>query len=407
MKKLLIVMLFAFALVVTACTPPVDEENAQGVTATTVLVGNTAVTEGALAFVGVPFNEGLQAYFKRYNDAGGVNGRTIEFINRNDGFVAAQGVAMTEQLIEDDKVFALVGHFGTPTVGSTLDMIREKGIPMVYAATGIADLYRQQATGNERGVFPVQPIYQTEGQWIVSKAKELFPNATKIGIFYTDDEAGQNLLWGALTRALQLRLTVVTQQTALSSGAITPAAQVTAMKQAGVDVIIAAMNQAPFLTLATELATQDVTKPVFTSYVSSNVTVTTFLKGATGVVGNKFDVYAGAWVSVVGDNAANFEQFVADMTAWGKPELAANAYAMAGWIAGYFFVEGLSRVEGALTWGKFIDAMEAEEFKNPLGGIIDYSGGKRWATEEMALLKSDPTAALGWIEVIALSGITG
>jgi len=407
MKKLLIVMLFAFALVVTACTPAVEEENAQGVTETTVLVGNTAVTEGALAFVGVPFNDGLKAYFKRVNDAGGVNGRTIEFINRNDGFVAAQGVAMTEQLIEDDKVFALVGHFGTPTVGSTLGMIREKGIPMVYAATGIADLFRQQAVDDERGVFPVQPIYQSEGQWLVAKAKQQFPTATKIGVFYTDDEAGQNLLWGVLTQALKMGLTVVSQQTALSSGAITPAAQVTAMKGSNVDIIVAAMNQAPFITLAGELAAQDVNKPLFTSYVSSNVTVTTLLKGATGTVGTKFDIFAGAWVDITGDNAANYEQFVADVTAFGKPELAANAFAMAGWIAGYFFVEGLSRVEGALTWEKFIDAMESEPFTNPLGGVIDFSGGKRFGTQEMSLLKADPTQALGWVEVIPLSGITG
>lgn len=407
MKKLLLIVVLLSVLAFAGCKAKVEDEYAQGVTDTTVLVGNTAATSGYFAMVGGPFNDGLEAYFKHYNDLGGVNGRTITLKHYDDGFSGTEGYAYTEQLIEDDKVFALVGHFGTPTVGGTLELIREKGIPMVYAATGIADLFREPAVGNERVVFPVQPIYQTEGRWMVAKAKELVTGLKKIGVFYTDDEAGQNLLKGVEDRATALGITLVKQQTALSSGAITPAAQVTSMKDANVDLIIAAMNQAPFLQLAAELAKQNSTKPVVTSYVSSNISVTTALKGPEGSVGNKFDVYAGAWVDIAGDNAANFEQFMADMAAFGKPELAANAFAMAGWIAGYFFVEGLSRVKGVVTWDKFVTAMESKPFENPLGGTIDFAKGNRYGTTEMAMLKMNPASAsgLGWDVAIGLSGI--
>jgi len=172
-----------------------------------------------------------------------------------------------------------------------------------------------------------------------------------------------------------------------------------------VDVVIAAMNQGPFLTLVGELSSQNMAAPVFTSYVSSNITVANALYGANGIVGKKFDTYAGAWVNLSGERAKNYEAFVADMTAFGKKDLGVNAYAMAGWIAGNFFVEGLKRVQGVLTWDAYINALESAPISNPLGGVIDYSDGKRWGTQEMALLKADMTSALGWSEALPISGI--
>ncbi|MFW5865333.1 MAG: ABC transporter substrate-binding protein, partial [Candidatus Izemoplasmataceae bacterium] len=129
MKKVLIVFALVLSLfTLSACG---GEESAQGVTDSTVTVGNTAATSGDLAFVGEPFNQALEAYFDMVNEDGGVNGRTIEFKHYDDGFDAAQGLAYTQTLVEDDEVFALVGHFGTPTVGNTLDYLDGIGIPRV------------------------------------------------------------------------------------------------------------------------------------------------------------------------------------------------------------------------------------------------------------------------------------
>jgi len=139
---------------------PVVVLPSQGVTATTVTVGNSAVTSGFLAFVGVPFNQGINAYFDMVNDAGGVAGRTIEFIEYDDEFNAATGITYAEKLLNDDKVFAFVGHFGTPTVSATLETLKAAGIPQVYYATGISALFNAEARGNDRSSFPVQPILE-------------------------------------------------------------------------------------------------------------------------------------------------------------------------------------------------------------------------------------------------------
>jgi len=70
-----------------------QEPVGQGVTDTTIVVGNTATEGGAWAVVGAPFNAGIRAVFEEVNEAGGIDGRTISLLNRDDGFVAATGVA--------------------------------------------------------------------------------------------------------------------------------------------------------------------------------------------------------------------------------------------------------------------------------------------------------------------------
>ena len=121
----------------------------QGVTDTTIYVGNTAATTGAFASVGVPFNAGLEAAFLAYNTAGGFNGLNVELVHYDDGFDAAQGMTYTKTLVEDDKVFALVGHFGTNTVAATMDYVKSVGIPTAYIVTGISELYAEGATGKD------------------------------------------------------------------------------------------------------------------------------------------------------------------------------------------------------------------------------------------------------------------
>ena len=112
----------------------------QGVTDTTVLIANSAATSGSYAPVGVPFNAGIQAYLDMVNAEGGIDGRTIEFLHTDDEFDPVKGKAALHNFVEDDKVFAIVGHFGTPVVGATIEDLKSYGIPAVYFVTGISGL---------------------------------------------------------------------------------------------------------------------------------------------------------------------------------------------------------------------------------------------------------------------------
>ncbi len=372
-------------MTITGCTS--KETLSQGVTDEVVKVGNTAATSGALAAVGVPFNAGIEAYFKMVNDAGGIDGRKIEFIHYDDEFDPTKAIAFTEQLINDDKVFAIVGHFGTPTIGATLDLLKETGIPTVYFAAGIAELYNEDATSVDKGkgLFPVQPIYVTEGRLIVARAVEEH-GAKKIGVIYTNDDAGKDLLNGVENQVEKLGgdYSVVKEQ--INPGATDVSSAVLKMKNENVDVIVAASIQATLPTIIKGLISQGVAKPVFTTYSNADATTIANFAQDYATTPNKFPIYSNAWVDLSDQEEVN--AFVEGMTNFGQPDYAGNAFAMAGWIAGHFMAEGLRRVEGKpLNWENFMAAMEEGEFKIPMGGTINYAEGKRLGTQSMSLLK--------------------
>jgi len=360
------------------------EQVSQGVTGTTIKVGNSAATSGALAFVGTPFNAGIEAYFAMVNAAGGVNGRQIEFIHYDDEFTAANGITYAEKLVEDDEVFAFVGHFGTPIVGATLEYLEGKGIPQVYYATGISALFNEAAVGNEKASFPVQPIYDAEGQVMVARAVAEF-SATKIGVIYTNDDAGKGILNGVQIQATAAGVTLVTEQVAPTATDMSAAAL--SIFGADVDAVIVAANQVPAEIAIKALSAAGNTSPAIVSYVNASPT---FIANIAAELAN-FDVYSSAWINIFNEDLTTtdaYNEFVVEVS---KIDVAyaANPYAMAGWIAAAFFVEGLERVgTDVLSWANYIEAMESSPVLNPLGGAVDYADGRRVGTQSMSFLKA-------------------
>lgn len=390
MKKVLLgLVLFMAVFTLAACDG--NEEAAQGVTEDTVKVGNSAATSGALAFVGLPFVAGIEAYFDMVNEDGGVNGRQIEFVHYDDEFNGATGLTYAERLVEDDEIFAFVGHFGTPIIGATETYLTEVGIPRVYYATGVGTLYNAEATGNERASFPVQPLYPAEGQVMVARAVGDF-NASKIGVIYSNDDSGTSMLEGIEIEAAAQGVTLVKQEVEFAATDLSAAAL--AIVEADVDFIIVAANQGSAATAikALEVAGNDV--DCITSYVNASPSFAALIADTL----DSFDVYAGAWVEFFnadGTVTDEYQLYIDTMTEF-NPDYVASVYAMTGWIAASFFVEGLERVgDDDLTWDNYIDAMESAPIKNPFGGFIDYADGARVGTQSMALTKAAIIPASG------------
>lgn len=376
-------------------TEPDTVEAAQGITDTTIKVGNSAAVSGAYAPVGAPFNGGIEAYFDMINDGGGVHGREIEFVHTDDEFDPALGRAALQMLVEDEEVFALVGHFGTPVIAATIDDIKDYGIPAVYFAAGIGQLYNDAAEGNERVIMPVQPIYTTEGEMMFSRAVGDF-GAEKVGIIYTNDDAGLDMLKGAEMKSEELGIELVSEQ--VPAGATDVSAAVTSIVSEDVDFVIGASIQATLPTIVKALVAQGSEADVITSYV--NVDASLSAQIWDDINGN-FDVYGNGWVDLASDTSA--ENLVL-MNEWVDAEYENNVYAMTGWIAAHFFTEGMDRLgEDTPTWDAYIDAMESEPISNPFGGLIDFSNGSRVGTQEMNLSRIESADA--WVEVEPLKAI--
>lgn len=362
-----------------------EATTAQGVTDTTIKVGNSISTSGAFTPIGVPYKAGMEAYFKMINDKGGVDGRTIEYIHQDDEQNPEKGKSILDKLVNDDKVFAIVGHFGTPVVGATLEDIKEIGIPSVYFATGTGILYNEKAEkGKGDNIFPVQPVYPMEGRilsaWAIGKFE-----AKTIGVIYTNDDAGKDLISGIEKEAANVGgITVVSEQVA--SGAEDVSAAVTKIVSSNVDAVVIAGIQNTFPQIAKELAKQGNKAPALTTYVNVDKTMVDLISSD---VAGKYDIYGNAWVDLTTDAYATFAENI-------PAEYAANAYAITGWIAAEFFVKGLENIEGDLTWENYISAMESTPIKNPFGGEIDYSDGKRLGTQSMSLAVMDVKSPTAW-----------
>ena len=85
-----------------------------------------------------------------------------------------------------------------------------------------------------------------------------------------------------------------------------------------------------------------------------------------------------------------------------------NSYALAGYIAGHMFVEGLERVDEAgkvLNWKNYIDAMESAPYDVPMGGAVDLGNGLRAGIQDLALNKFAANAYTGAGELAVYSGI--
>ena len=372
---------------------PAPGNHSQGVTDTTIYVGNTAAVSGPFAGVGIPFNDGMMAYFDRVNNAGGVNGRRIEFVHHDDNFDAITGLAFTEALIHDDNVFAIVGHFGTPTVGATLDMLKDIGIPVVYFASGISALYNEEAFTVAQGqnLFPVQPIFTMEGRVLIARAVEEY-NASRIGVIFTSDEAGFDFIDGINNQVARLGgIELVTEQIAPLQPDVSSA--VLRMVAEDVDVVIVGTLQGTLPIVINTMVAQGLDVPVITSYISADAST---LEGfATDYIGAgaTFPIYATGWLNLFTEDGGFSDEFVdfgAGMTEFGSEEFAGNAFAIAGWVAGSVFVQGLRAIEGNdITWDAYIAAMESVLINLPMGGVMDFSGGQRTGTQAMLMNRAN------------------
>jgi branched-chain amino acid transport system substrate-binding protein len=169
-----------------------------GVTDREVLVGQFAAFTGAAGQLGLRMKAGMEAYFKAVNAQGGVNGRQVKLVGRDDGYEPEKAKVAVKALIEEDKVFALIGSVGTPTGIAALPILTAANVPIVGMFTG-AQALREPFN---RNVFHVRASYFDETERIVQHLTTL--GIKKIAVFYQNDAYGKAGLEG-VERALAKR----------------------------------------------------------------------------------------------------------------------------------------------------------------------------------------------------------
>lgn len=157
-----------------------------GVSNDRVVFGQAAALGGPASALGKGMQLGLNAAFAEINAAGGVHGRALHLISRDDGYEPDRSIAHVKELIGDQKVFALIGAVGTPTSKATQPIATAAKIPFVGPFTG-AGFLRDASLGN---IVNVRATYGAETEaWIrhLVDGKKM----QRISILYQDDAFGR------------------------------------------------------------------------------------------------------------------------------------------------------------------------------------------------------------------------
>ena len=155
-----------------------------GVTADRILLGQAAVFSGPAAELGIQMRNGVRAYLAHVNEKGGVHGRRLELVTEDDRYETKVAPVASKKLIEEHKVFALLGYVGTPTGVAHLPVVNQAKVPLVGMFTG-AEVLRVPFS---RYVFHVRASYYDETEKIVEQIVSI--GGKNIAVFYQDDAYG-------------------------------------------------------------------------------------------------------------------------------------------------------------------------------------------------------------------------
>ncbi|RQH13189.1 ABC transporter substrate-binding protein [Bradyrhizobium sp. RP6] len=170
-----------------------------GVGEDAILFGQAAALEGPSSTLGQRMRQGIVAAFTEINAKGGIHGRKLQLVSRDDGYDPDRSVTQTLRLIENDKVFALIGAVGTPTAIATIPITSTRNIPFIGPFSG-AEFLRDLELPN---VVNIRASYGAEAEaWVKHLTEDR--RFTRIGIFYQDDSFGRDGLLG-VKRALARR----------------------------------------------------------------------------------------------------------------------------------------------------------------------------------------------------------
>ncbi len=331
---------------------------AQGVTNDRILLGQAAVFTGPAAQLGIQMRNGIKAYFDHVNEKGGVHGRRLELVTEDDFYEASRAPAASRKLIEEHKVFALLGYVGTPTGVVHLPVVTQAKVPLVGMFTGAEAL---RAPLN-RYVFHVRASYYDETEAIVEQV--VSTGGKRIAVFYQDDAYGQAGLKGVEIAVAKRNMKIAALGTVERNTVKVESAvrSIHAAKPDAIVMISAYTSCAEFIRQMKRAGSAATFYNV--SFVGSKALADALGKEGTGVAISQVVPFPwGAAVPVVREyqqlsKKAGFTDY--------------NFSAIEGFLVAKVMVEGLGRTGRDLTREKFVDTMEKLDVD--LGGFfVSYS----------------------------------
>lgn len=351
MKKNILLL----SLAVVLLSSPVLAET--GITETEIVLGQSCALEGPAQALGTGMKAGLEAAFAEANDAGGVQGKKIRLTSKDDGYEPKKAIANTKGLIEEDKVFLLIGEVGTPTSKAVVPMVEKSKVVFFGPFTG-AEFLRNPF---KKYVVNVRGSYYQEmeklAEYLVDKK-----GLKKIACFYQNDGYGQAGLAGIEKALAKRNMKLVAKgtyernTTAVKSGLL----KIKKAKPDAVVMVGAYKPCAEFIKLAKKVGMKDVV------YCNISFVGTAALQAELGDAGQ------GCIISQVvvfpwDESLPLVKQYQAAMKKY-QPDAKVGFVSLEGYMVGKLFCEAAKKVEGDLTREALLQAI-AKTKTFDLGGV--------------------------------------
>jgi branched-chain amino acid transport system substrate-binding protein len=204
-----------------------------GATDTEIKIGNIMPYSGPASSYGV-IGKTEEAYFRKINAEGGINGRKINFISYDDGYSPPKTVEQARKLVESDEVLLIFNGLGTPPNSAIQKYMNMKKVPQLFVATGATKW-------NDPKDFPWtmgwQPSYQSETQIYAKYILNNLPNA-KIAVLYQNDDYGKDYLKGLKDGLGAKAASMIVAEQSYETTQPTIDSEIVKLKSSGADVFV-------------------------------------------------------------------------------------------------------------------------------------------------------------------------
>ena len=209
-----------------------------GVTNDAITLGQSTALSGPLGDLGQEVLKGSKAYFDALNARGGINGRKIVLISKDDAYDPKKTVENVEAFIAGGETFALFGTFGTPNNEALIPVALKAGMPVLMPYTGAPSIRKPELVG----VFNLRASYADEAEKLIQHLTTI--GFKKIGIAYQNNSFGKEVLTAA-TAALEQRQLKPVAAVSVENNASDAAAAATKLLAAQPDALVLGLAGKP------------------------------------------------------------------------------------------------------------------------------------------------------------------
>lgn len=381
--------LYSFVTMLVAIVSATEPAHAAGVTDTEIRIGNVMPYTGPLAaFAAIGRAEA--AYFDMINERGGINGRKIKFISRDDSSNPRTAVEHTLELVEQERVHLMFGSFGTPSNLATRGYLNERNIPQLFVASGDEEWAHPKRFPWTMGW---QPTFRAEGRIYANYIQAAYPSS-RIAVLWQNDQFGRDLFRG-LQEGLGITANQIVADIAIEAD-MSIDTQVDILKNSGAEVLV--LNCAPpisarALRRAAELDWHPVVVLVNAAASIANALRPAGLQNSVGVISTSFLKDAGdaTWK----DDPA-IREWLAFMDKYYPDGDKEDGYAIFGYAAAETLVQVLIQCGDDLSRENIMrQAASLKNFQSPValpGVTISTSPTDFRPIEQMRLVQFDGNA---------------